>query len=114
MSVRIRRYKTDDLAAAAHPPMEVEADSTVHREEWEIDLTKGNKQEFLRALQPFCAAARRVSGPGRQRPKAGRDRSERIRSWARENGIEVKGRGRVPADVAARYKAAVEDVTAGV
>ncbi len=29
-----------------------------------------------------------------------------IRNWARENGIDIKDRGRVPADVVAKYQAA--------
>jgi hypothetical protein len=29
-----------------------------------------------------------------------------VRDWARQNGIEIKDRGRIPADVAARFQAA--------
>lgn len=34
------------------------------------------------------------------------DESEIIRAWAKENGVEVKDRGRVPADVIAKFRAA--------
>jgi hypothetical protein len=29
-----------------------------------------------------------------------------IRNWARENGYDIKDRGRVPADLVAKYQAA--------
>jgi hypothetical protein len=29
-----------------------------------------------------------------------------VRSWARENGYDIKDRGRVPADLVAKYQAA--------
>ncbi|HXT89285.1 MAG TPA: histone-like nucleoid-structuring protein Lsr2, partial [Trebonia sp.] len=31
----------------------------------------------------------------------------KVREWAKGQGIDVKGRGRVPADVLEQYKAAV-------
>jgi Lsr2 len=31
----------------------------------------------------------------------------RVREWANAQGIEVKDRGRVPADLVARFKAAI-------
>jgi hypothetical protein len=44
--------------------------------------------------------------PGRpQRPQAGLHTTE-VRGWARAQGIEVKDRGRVPADLVAQFKAA--------
>jgi hypothetical protein len=30
-----------------------------------------------------------------------------IRNWARENGFDIKERGRIPADVVAKYQAAI-------
>ena len=109
MAVRVRRYKTDDLIASENPEgPEVEADRTTRFEvdgrAWEIDLSGESRERFRAALAPFQRAARPVSGPGRQRPKAERDRSARIRDWAREQGIKVNERGRIPADVEERYK----------
>ena len=59
---------------------------------------------------------RRCCPPGRrQRPQAVRGRrrgsadgldTTEIREWARAQGIEVKDRGRVPADLVAKFKAA--------
>jgi hypothetical protein len=30
-----------------------------------------------------------------------------VRAWAREQGIDIKDRGRVPADITAKYREAV-------
>jgi hypothetical protein len=38
-------------------------------------------------------------------PAGGLDTTE-IREWARAQGIEVKDRGRIPADLVARFRAA--------
>jgi hypothetical protein len=57
-------------------------------------------------------AARRVRANGRNPARSGRSGSAgglntaEIREWARVRGIEVKERGRIPADVATRFKEA--------
>ncbi len=55
-------------------------------------------------------AARRVGGRTRARSATGSsrrdDRSARIREWARSGGHKVSDRGRIPADLAAKYDAA--------
>jgi nucleoid-associated protein Lsr2 len=48
-------------------------------------------------------AARRVGG--RHGSPGGLDTTE-VREWARAQGIEVKDRGRVPADLVAKFNAA--------
>ena len=77
---------------------------------YEIDLSAGNAGEMRAALELYISKARkapRVSRrPARNRNAPGAPDSERIRQWARSQGIEVKDRGRVPADVVARYEAA--------
>jgi Lsr2 len=105
----IRRYLTDDLAAAENPGApEVMADRTtritVDGEAWEIDLSPGNRERLMEDLGPYCRAGRRVREPGKHRPKADRDRSARIREWAKERGIKVNPRGRIPAGVEEEYK----------
>jgi hypothetical protein len=47
----------------------------------------------------------RASPGGRRAPAGGADSAE-VREWANARGIEVKDRGRVPADLVARFKAA--------
>jgi hypothetical protein len=57
-------------------------------------------------------AVRRVSGSARKaahgsrRGPAGGLGATGFREWARAQGIEVKDRGRVPADLVAKFKAA--------
>jgi hypothetical protein len=75
---------------------------------WEIDLGKKNRDKLAQDLEPFAAAARRVSGSGSRRrtPRAagGRNNSAAVRAWARENGITLSDRGRIPAEVLAKYE----------
>jgi hypothetical protein len=78
--------------------------------EYEIDLNAGHAKELRDALARYVDAARRVSASAskpargsRHRPTAGLDTTG-VREWARAQGIEVKDRGRVPADLVARFK----------
>jgi hypothetical protein len=64
------------------------------------------------ALARYVNAASRVGGRARRPARGGRrgsagglDTTE-VREWARAQGIEVKDRGRVPADLVAKFKAA--------
>ena len=77
--------------------------------DYEIDLNKKNAAAFRKKLAPFIEHARRAGrGPRRRvgRPAGGRERGAAIRAWANEQGIPVSDRGRIPADVVARYDAA--------
>ncbi len=77
--------------------------------EYEIDLNKKNARAFRTQLAPFAEHARRADR-GQRRPAArtapGRDRSGDIRVWAKQQGIAVSGRGRIPASVVEQYQAA--------
>jgi Lsr2 len=86
---------------------------------FEIDLSKSNAKKFRDALNAYVGAARRVGGRGaarvgRPRGRAGRARAaaagqaptSEIRAWARSKGIKVNERGRIAADVLAKYDAA--------
>jgi nucleoid-associated protein Lsr2 len=80
--------------------------------EYEIDLNTEHAEALRRALAPFIGAARRSPAAGRRPVRGGRraaagglDTTE-VREWARAQGIEVKDRGRIPAEVVARFKAA--------
>ena len=86
------------------------ADETVRfgvgRTQYEIDLSKKNARAFRKQLAPFVEHARRA-GRGQRRPRtsSSRQRSS-IRAWAKEQGIAVSDRGRIPASVAEQYEAA--------
>lgn len=82
--------------------------------EYEIDLSNKHSEELRSALTKYVSHARKVSigrRPGRIGGRAGRPagsalNTTEIRNWARENGYDIKDRGRVPADVVAKYQAA--------
>jgi len=74
--------------------------------DYEIDLCERHSQKFDEVFRRFTTRARKAaSRPGRakRRTSAHRKRSSDIRAWAKRNGISVSDRGRIPADVIARY-----------
>jgi Lsr2 len=77
--------------------------------EYEIDLSQAHKDELAAAVGPYIAAARKVTA-ARRSPRTARparhDQSE-VRSWVREQGLKVSDRGRIPADVLAKYESAL-------
>jgi hypothetical protein len=75
--------------------------------DYEIDLCLRHSQKFDEAVGRFADHARRSSGrPGRikRRTTAHRQRSANIRAWAKDSGIAVSDRGRIPAEVVTRYE----------
>src|SRR5215475_14583430 len=78
--------------------------------DYEIDLNAKNAAAFGKQLAPYLEHARRVGrGPSRRpgRTAAGRQRSGDIRAWAKEHGLAVTERGRIPASVVEQYQAAI-------
>jgi hypothetical protein len=76
--------------------------------DYEIDLSKKNANAFRRQLAPFIERARRAGRGQRRRPgrtASSRERSADIRAWAKDQGITVSDRGRIPASVAEQYDA---------
>jgi hypothetical protein len=78
---------------------------------YEIDLSDGHAGQLRALVAPYAEKARKSAGVGRRQSRtrtnaAHRGDSGKIRDWARENGIEVSDRGRVPAGVVARYETA--------
>jgi hypothetical protein len=96
---------------AASPQTPTELTTRVDGVEYEIDLSAEHAGALRRALAPFVGAARRSRATGRavrggrRVAASGLDTTE-VREWAREQGIEVKDRGRIPAEVVARFKEA--------
>ena len=83
--------------------------------EYEIDLNAKHSDELRSALGKYVSHARKVGGAtrraGRTAGRTGRGvgstlNTTEIRNWARENGFDIKDRGRVPADLVAKYQAA--------
>lgn len=76
---------------------------------YEIDLSAGNAEKMRGTLAPFVGSARRLSGRGRGRGRSSSRSSGRtaeIRSWARQRGLQVSERGRVPATIVSEYEKA--------
>jgi hypothetical protein len=81
--------------------------------EYEIDLSAQHSEELRSALGKYVSHARKIGAvrgragrvPGRPSRGSALTTTE-IRNWARENGYDIKDRGRVPADVVAKYQAA--------
>jgi hypothetical protein len=80
--------------------------------EYEIDLNAGHAKALRDALASYVGAARRSGGSARRPARGGRRSSAsglnatEVREWAKSQGIEVKDRGRVPADLVTRFKVA--------
>lgn len=90
---------------------------------YEIDVSEANAAALREAFAPWVGHGRRVpgrsSGTGSRAPRrsstsptsgssAGSSSSQTaaIREWARENGHEVKERGRIQSEVVEAYQAA--------
>ena len=88
---------------------------------YEIDLSEDHAEAFRAALSSYIVAARRAgsgSGGGRgagsrrgsgassSTSSSDRQRTAAIRAWAREQGLEVNERGRIPTRVIEAYDAA--------
>jgi Lsr2 len=80
--------------------------------DYEIDLNAEHAQALREALARYVQAARRAGGGSRRPVRGGRKASAdglnttEVREWAKAQGIEVKDRGRVPAELVVKFKAA--------
>ncbi|MGQ0624292.1 MAG: histone-like nucleoid-structuring protein Lsr2 [Sporichthyaceae bacterium] len=74
---------------------------------YEIDLSAKNAARLRTALAPFVGNGRRVGGRAARgtggAKSANGNRTPEIRAWARKQNIEVNDRGRIPADIVARF-----------
>ena len=79
--------------------------------DYEIDLSTVHSEELHKVLAGYVAHARKASGSARRGPRGRRGDgaldTRKVRAWARAEGIDIKERGRVPAEVIEKYKAAV-------
>lgn len=75
---------------------------------YEIDLTAANAAKLRDAISVWVGSARKVGRTGRaaRRRSSGSSDAQAIRDWAKANGYEVSGRGRISAQVRAAYEAA--------
>jgi Lsr2 len=109
MAQKVQTLYIDDLdGSAADGTIRFGLDGT----EYEIDLNTAHANELRAALAPYLASARAAGGgtprrvrTSRKAPANGVDPTE-VREWAKAQGIDVKDRGRVPAGLVVRFKAA--------
>jgi hypothetical protein len=109
MAQKMQTLFTDDLDGS-------EADGTVRfgldGADYEIDLNTAHAQELRDALARYVSAARRAGSGARRPARVGRRASANglntpeVRKWAKAQGIDVKDRGRVPAELVVKFKAA--------
>jgi hypothetical protein len=77
--------------------------------EYETDLCAMHSDGFDETVGSYARYARRSSPrmpSAKRRTAAHRQHSASVRAWAKTMGITVGDRGRIPADVVARYEAA--------
>jgi hypothetical protein len=111
MAQKVQTIFIDDLDGS-------QADGTVRfgldGTDYEIDLNAEHAQQLRDALARYVGAARRISGTARRpsrtgrRPQANGLNTTEVREWAKAQGIDVKDRGRVPAELIVKFKAATE------
>jgi hypothetical protein len=109
MAQKVQTLFVDDLDGS-------EAEGTVRfgldGTEYEIDLNAKNARQLRDALARYVAAGRRVRASTRQPARSGRKaqpnalNTTEVREWAKAQGIDVKDRGRVPAELVVKFKAA--------
>jgi hypothetical protein len=106
---KIQTLFIDDIdGSAAEGTVRFALDGT----DYEIDLNAQHAESLRKALAKYVEAARRSSGPARRPIRSGRRSSAsglnttEVREWAKAQGIEVKDRGRVPAELVVRFRAA--------
>jgi nucleoid-associated protein Lsr2 len=82
---------------------------------YEIDLNPGNAEKLRGTLGEWISHARRTGiAPSRSAADGGKRSSANpdnaaVRDWARENGHEIGGHGRVPAHVRALYEISLKE-----
>ncbi len=105
MAQKVQIVLIDDLDGGT-------ADETVRfsldGSQYEIDLSASNAARLRNALAEFVGHARKAQGArgGRRARGASTGKSAEIRTWARQQGLAVNERGRIPADLAAKFEAA--------
>lgn len=110
MSQRVETTLLDDLdlGKGKETPAERTLPFAVDGVDYEIDVSRKHEERFLEAVGPFIKAARRPPRAGRRasqpaRPRSGRRHTADIRQWAKDRGLDLKDRGRIPALIEDQY-----------
>jgi Lsr2 len=99
------RRLEDDLEGG---PADETVQSGIGGTYYEIDLNASNAAAFRRQLAPYIEHACRTGREQRQRPAdcVQPARSADIGAWAKEQGIALSDRGRIPGDIVRQHQAA--------
>ena len=106
MAQKVTVTLEDDLTGG---PAEQTVRFAVDGTDYEIDLNAKNAAAFGKQLEPYLEHARKAGRAQPRRPgrtAGNRQRSGDIRAWAKEHGLAVSERGRIPAGVLEQYHAA--------
>jgi hypothetical protein len=106
MAQKVTVALEDDLTGG---PADQKVRFAVEGTGYEIDLSAKNVAAFRKLLAPYLEHARkagRASARRAGRTAASRQRSGDIRAWAKQHGLAVSERGRIPASVMEQYEAA--------
>jgi Lsr2 len=78
--------------------------------DYEIDLSAAHTAELHQALATYITRGRKVGGTARRAPRGRRGASDidttAVRAWAKEQGLTVNDRGRIPADIVTKHREA--------
>jgi hypothetical protein len=109
MAQKVQTFFIDDFDGS-------EAEGTVvfglDGTQYEIDLNTSHAKELRTTLARYIDAGRKVTSAARRAGRSGREipaggiSNTEVRVWAKAHDLEVRDRGRVPADVIAQYRAA--------
>ena len=109
MAQKVQTLFVDDIdGSAAEGTIRFGLDGT----DYEIDQNTEHVQALRDTLAPEIGAARRASGAARRPARGGRKASANgvntteVREWAKAQGMDVKDRGRVPAELVVKFTAA--------
>ena len=104
MAQRVTVVMTDDIdGTEAAETIAFRVDGTAY----EIDLSTNNAAKMRQAFGRYIEHARKATGGRRTgRPRRDRHVSSAVREWAKQQGIQVNERGRIPASVVSQYEEA--------
>ena len=109
MAQKTQIILTDDIdGGAATETVAFSLDGT----HYELDLNSKNASGMRKMLERYVSASRKVSRRGAASSRRGARRTisdadpRAIRAWAASNRVKVSPRGRISADVLAKFKAA--------
>lgn len=98
----IRQIITDDLTGEEVPSDTKTTDVRVDGEDYSLYLSDESKETFLALLRgeaPILANTRPATATRKRAASRTNSNAAEIRAWAKDKGMQVPDRGRIPAEV---------------